>query len=99
MAISIEKYIKKAVVLPGPKVTVREDWAFVDSTVAGTTQTQSTPEGDVEIVLDGVVARHRRTVTVTPETHTLAQITNYVTNQVTGDEVRVLDICTALWST
>ena len=88
MAISIEKYIKKAMVLPGPKVTVREDWKVIDSTLV------STVEGE-----DGVVARKRRNVTVTPETHTLAQITNYVTNQVTGDEVRVLDICTALWST
>ena len=88
MAISIEKYIKKAMVLPGPKVTVREDWKVIDSTLV------STVEGE-----DGVVARKRRTITVAPETHTLTQITNYVTNQVTGDEVRVLDICTALWST
>ena len=90
MAISIEKYIKKAMVLPGPKVTVREDWKVIDSTLISTVEDQEN---------DGVVARRRRNITVAPETHTLTQITNYVTNQVTGDEVRVLDICTALWST
>ena len=86
MAINLSKAVIACKVLPGPVVTAREEWTFVDTTAVST-------------VSDGVIGAKKVIRTVTPETHTLQQITDYVNNQVDDDQIDILGICTALWST
>ena len=80
MAITVEKKIKKAMILPAGKISVREEWEFVDST-------------------DGVIGSNRVTRHFNPTDNTVQQAQNYVDQADVTDEIGLVAVVTALWST